>query len=49
MSRDSQFCLKQQFIFYLLHQAILREIASGIYHKLKVTRPKEKVTAAQYL
>ena len=27
----------------------MRQIASGIYHKLKVTRPKEKLTAAQYL
>ena len=30
MSRDSRFRLNQQFIFYLLHQATLREIASGI-------------------
>ena len=27
----------------------MRQIASGIYHKLKVTRPKEKLTAAQCL
>ena len=41
MSRDSRFRLNHQFIFYLLHQATTRQIASGIYHKLKVTRPKE--------
>ena len=49
MSRDSRFRLNQQFIFYLLHQANMRQIASGIYHKLKVTHPKEKLTAAQCL
>ena len=49
MSRDSRFRLNHQFIFYLQHQATMRQIASGIYHKLKVTRPKEKLTAAQYL
>ena len=49
ISRDSRFRLNQQFIFYLLHQANMRQIASGIYHKLKVTRPKEKLTAAQRL
>ena len=49
MSRDSSFHLNQQFIFYLLHQANMRQIASGIYHKLKVIRPKEKLTAAQCL
>ena len=51
MSRDSRFRLNQQFLFYLLHQATMRQIrvASGIYHKLKVTRPKEKLTAAQCL
>ena len=49
MSHDSRFRLNQQFIFYLLHQANMRQIASGIYHKLKVTHPKEKLTAAQCL
>ena len=48
MSRDSSFWLNQQFIFYLLHQANMRQIASGIYHKLKITYRKE-FTAAQYL
>ena len=48
MSRDSRFRLNQQFIFYLLHQANMRQIASGIYHKLKITHHKE-FTAAQYL
>ena len=49
LSRDSRFRLNQQFIFYLLHQATVRQLASGIYHKLKVIHPKEKLTAAQYL
>ena len=41
--------LKSTVIFYLLHQATMLEIASSIYHKLKVTRVKENLTAAQYL
>ena len=49
LSRDSRFRLNQQFIFYLLHQATVRQLASRIYHKLKVIHPKEKLTVAQYL
>ena len=45
MSRDSRFRLNQQFNFYLEHQATMRQITSGIYHKPKVARPKEKLTA----
>ena len=33
--RDARFRLNQQLIFYFNNQAILRQIASGIYHKLK--------------
>jgi len=49
MSRISRFRLNLQFKFYHFHQATLRQLASGIYHKLKVIRPHEKITAAQYL
>ena len=33
-SRDSRFCLNQQFIFFHFHQATIRQLSSGIYHKL---------------
>ena len=48
-SRDPRFRLNQQLIFYLNNQATLRQIASGIYHKLKVIRPSEQLTAARCL
>ena len=48
-SRDPRFRLNQQLIFYLNNQATLRQIASGIYHKLKVIRPSERLTAARCL
>jgi len=38
-----------QFIFYQFYQACLWQIASGIYHKLNIIRPNEKITAGQYL
>ncbi|XP_065892428.1 uncharacterized protein [Dysidea avara] len=48
-SRDPRLRINQQLIFFLNNQTILRQIASGIYHKLKVIRPSEKLTAARYL
>jgi len=48
-SRDPRFRINQQFIFYLNNQTILRQIASGIYHKLKLIRPSERLTAARCL
>ena len=38
-----------QFIFFHLHQATLRQISSGIYHKLKIVNSKEKLNVATYL
>ena len=48
-SRDSRFRLNQQFLFFLFHQATIRQLSSGIYHKLKIIRPHEKITAVRYL
>ena len=45
-SRDSRFRLNQQFLFY---QATRRQLSSGIYHKLKIMRPQERITAGRYL
>ena len=48
-SRDPRFRLNQQFLFFLFHQATIRQLSSGIYHKLKIMRPHEKMTVARYL
>ena len=48
MSRYSKFRRNLQFFFHL-HQANLRQISGGIYHKLKIMRPHEKLTAGRYL
>jgi len=48
-SRDPRFRLNQQLIFYLNNQSLLRQLASGIYHKLKVIKPSEKLTASHCL
>ena len=43
-SRDSRFRMNQQFIFFHFHQATICQLSSGIYHKLKIFRPKDKLT-----
>jgi len=48
-SRDPKFRRNIQFLFYHLHQATLRQISSGVYHKLKIVHATEKMTAARYL
>ena len=52
-SRISRFRLNLRFLFYHFHQATIRQLSgnfsSGIFHKLNVIRPHEKVTAGQYL
>ena len=48
-SWDPRFRRNIQFIFFHLHQAIFRQISSGVYHKLKIVRATEKLTAARYL
>ena len=48
-SRDPRFRLNQQFLFFHFHQLTIRQLGSGIYHKLKIIRPHEKLTVARYL
>ena len=48
-SRDPKFRRNIQFIFFHLHQATLRQISSGVYHKLKIVHATEKMTAEIYL
>ena len=47
--RDPRFRRNIQFIFFRLHQVILRQSSSGVYHKLKIVCATEKLTAARYL
>ncbi|XP_054266849.1 uncharacterized protein LOC128989020 [Macrosteles quadrilineatus] len=37
LSKHSQFRLNQQYLFYLLHDANLRQLRQGVFHKLNVT------------
>ena len=48
-SRDPRFRLNQQFLFFHFHQLTIRQLGSGIYHKLKIIHPHERLTAARYL
>ena len=48
-SRDPRFKRNIQFILFHLHQATLRQISSGIYHKLKIVSAKEKLMAERYI
>ena len=48
-SRLPQFRLNIQFLFYHFHHATIRQINAGIFHKLKILHPHEKMTAARYL
>ena len=48
-SRDPRFRLNQQYLFFLFHQATVRQLSSSIYHKLKIMRPHERMMVARYL
>ncbi|KAI5733727.1 hypothetical protein M8J76_015236 [Diaphorina citri] len=48
-SADARFRLNQQYLFYLLHDANMRQLSAGIFYKLNVTNQHEKLTAASYL
>lgn len=49
MSQHSQFRLNIQYLFYLLYNSNMRQLNSGIFHKMNITNPREKYTAATYL
>ena len=48
-SRDPKFRLNQQYLIFQFHQLTMRELGSGIYHKLKIIHPHERLTATRYL
>ena len=48
-SRHPRFRLNQQYLFYLLNKANIRQLSRGIYHKMNITDPRSRYTAAEYL
>ncbi|XP_014299180.2 uncharacterized protein LOC103578710 [Microplitis demolitor] len=48
-SADPRFRLNQQYLFYLLNDANIRQLGQGIFHTLNVTNPRERHTAESYL
>nr|AAR99847.1 hypothetical protein 4 [Hyposoter didymator ichnovirus] len=49
LSRNSQFRLNQQYLFFLLNAHNIQQLQSGIYHKLKVSDGSVRYTSASYL
>ena len=49
MSKHSQFRLNIQYLFYLLNDTNIRQLNSGIYHKMNMTNPRERITAKNFL
>ncbi|XP_043288385.1 uncharacterized protein [Venturia canescens] len=49
LSRNNQFRLNQQYLFFLLNAQTIRQLSSGIYHKLNVTDGRVRYTSASYL
>lgn len=49
MSKDPQFRLNQQYLFYLLNNANICQLNRGIYQKMNVTNLHVRYTAAEYL
>lgn len=49
ISKHPQYRLNQQYLFYLLNDANIRQLNRGIYHKLNVTNLRDRYTAAEYL
>jgi len=47
--KHSQFRLNQQYLFYLLNNANIRQLSHGIYYKMNITDPRIRYTAAEYL
>ncbi|XP_044594803.1 uncharacterized protein LOC123272168 [Cotesia glomerata] len=48
-SADSRFRLNQQYLFFLLNDANIRQLGAGVYHTLDVTNSRERYTAGSYL
>lgn len=47
MSKHQEFKLNQQYLFFLLNDANLRQLMAGIYYKMNVSNESAKLTAAQ--
>ncbi|KAL6433602.1 hypothetical protein ACFW04_006589 [Cataglyphis niger] len=47
--KHPQYRLNQQYLFYLLNDANIRQLSHGIYHKMNITNPRVRYTAAEYL
>jgi len=48
-SKHPQYRLNQQYLFYLLNNANIRQLSHGIYHKMNVTNLRDRYTASEYL
>lgn len=48
-SKHSRFRLNQQYLFFLLNDANIRQLNAGIFYKLNTTNQNEKLTAQSYL
>ncbi|XP_067206958.1 uncharacterized protein [Linepithema humile] len=49
MSKHPQYRLNQQYLFFLLNNTNIRQLNRGIFHKMNVTNPQVRYTAAEYL
>ncbi|XP_067209109.1 uncharacterized protein [Linepithema humile] len=49
MSKHPQFRLNQQYLFFLLNNANMRQLSRGIFHKMHVTNPQDSFTVTEYL
>lgn len=49
MSKHRQYRSEVQYLFYALNDNYKRQLNAGIFHKLNITNPKVKYTAASYL
>jgi len=48
-SKHPQYRLNQQYLFYLLNNANIRQLSRGIYHKINTTDLRDRYTASEYL
>jgi len=48
-SKHSQYRLNQQYLFYLLNNANIRQLSRGIHHKMNVANLRDRYTASEYL
>ena len=45
LNKDSRYRKKAEYIFWLLHQKLMRELKSGIYNMLKTSRQRDRTVA----